>query len=82
VLPRRRQRRNGGGSLTTARRTLIIEDVITTGGQVVLSADQLLQQGADLVGVLCVIDRSGGANEVVTSGLELRSLFTAGELLQ
>ncbi len=39
------------------RRTCIIEDVITTGGQVAESADALIRDGVDIVGVCCVILR-------------------------
>jgi hypothetical protein len=46
----------------------------------VVSADDLRQRGLNLVGVLCVIDRSEGANEVTAAGLELRSLLTLADL--
>jgi Protein of unknown function (DUF3565) len=36
--------------------------------------------GSNLVGVLCVIDRSEGANELTAAGLELRSLLTPADL--
>jgi orotate phosphoribosyltransferase len=54
--------------------------VVTTGGQVVVSADALRQRGANVVGVLCVINRSDGADGVSAAGLELRSLFTPADL--
>jgi orotate phosphoribosyltransferase len=68
------------GADVQGRRTLVVEDVVTTGGQVVVSADALRQRGANLVGVLCVIDRSDGANDLAAAGLQLRSLFTPADL--
>ena len=68
------------GAAVEGRRVLIVEDVITTGGQVVESAAALRDLGADLVGVLCVIDRSDGTHRLADAGLDLVSLFTAADL--
>ena len=68
------------GAEVSGKRVLVVEDVITTGGQVVASAQDLRERGADLVGVLCVIDRSGGDNRLADAGLDLRSVFTADDL--
>jgi orotate phosphoribosyltransferase len=68
------------GSEVSGRRTLIVEDVITTGGQVVISAADLRERGADLVGVLCVIDRSDGDHRLSDAGLPLWSVFTSEDL--
>jgi orotate phosphoribosyltransferase len=68
------------GADVAGRRTLVVEDVVTTGGQVVVSADALRQHGANVVGALCVLDRSEGSNEVTGAGLELRSLLTRSDL--
>src|SRR5690606_30706921 len=50
------------GTTVEGRRVLVVEDVITTGGQVVASVGDLRDRGAEVIGVLCVIDRSGGDN--------------------
>jgi len=68
------------GADIEGRRVLIIEDIVTTGGQVVLSARDLRDRGASLVGALCVIDRSGGNHQLAAEGLDLISLFTADDL--
>ncbi len=68
------------GADVTAKRTLIVEDVITTGGQVVASARELSERGAELVGVLCVSDRSEGEHVLDEAGLSLMSLFKASDL--
>jgi orotate phosphoribosyltransferase len=68
------------GAALEDRRTLIVEDVVTTGGQVILSAADLRSVGADLVGVLCVIDRSNGNHQLASAGLTLWSVFTSDDL--
>ena len=68
------------GAEIAGRRVLIVEDIVTTGGQVVLSARDLRERGASLVGALCVIDRSNGDHKLAGEDLELISLFTAADL--
>jgi orotate phosphoribosyltransferase len=68
------------GAEIAGRRVLIVEDIVTTGGQVVLSARDLRERGATLVGALCVIDRSDGAHQLAAENLDLISLFTAADL--
>src|SRR5215210_2827648 len=68
------------GAGIEGRRVLMVEDVVTTGGQVVLSARDLRDRGAVLLGALCVIDRSGGDHQLAPENLELISLFTAADL--
>jgi len=68
------------GAEVDGRRVLIVEDIVTTGGQVVLSARDLRDRGASLVGALCVIDRSNGNHQLAEEGLDLISLFTADDL--
>ena len=68
------------GAEIAGRRVLIVEDIVTTGGQVVLSARDLRDRGAKLVGALCVIDRSGGSHQLAAEDLDLIALFTAADL--
>jgi orotate phosphoribosyltransferase len=68
------------GAEIAGRRVLIVEDILTTGGQVVLSARDLRERGATLVGALCVIDRSDGAHKLAAEDLDLISLFAAADL--
>lgn len=65
------------GGEVAGRRLVVIEDVISTGGQVVASCRALRERGAEIVAVLCVLDReSEGAANIAAQGLELRSAFT------
>jgi orotate phosphoribosyltransferase len=68
------------GAAIDGRRVLIVEDIVTTGGQVMLSARDLRERGALLLGALCVIDRSEGGHDLAAGGLDLISLFTAADL--
>jgi orotate phosphoribosyltransferase len=69
------------GGEVAGRRLVIIEDVVTTAGQVRESAKALRERGADIVRVVCVIDReAGGADKLAEDGLVLDSLFAMKEL--
>lgn len=69
------------GGEVSGRRLAVIEDVITSGGQVIESCRKLRERGAQIVAVLCVVDReAGGAANLAAEGLELRALFTMSNL--
>jgi orotate phosphoribosyltransferase len=69
------------GGEVGGRRIVIIEDVVTSGGQILLSAKDLRELGAEISTVLCVIDReAGGAENLAGEGLELRPLYRISEL--
>jgi orotate phosphoribosyltransferase len=69
------------GGEVQGRRLAVIEDVVTSGGQLIESCAALLERGADIAGVLCVIDReSGGARSVAEAGFELRALLTMTDM--
>jgi orotate phosphoribosyltransferase len=68
------------GADVGGRQVLIVEDVITTGGQVLLSAAALRERGANVVGVLCVIDRREGRSALDEAGMAVRALFRSCEL--
>lgn len=71
------------GGEVAGRRLAVIEDVVTSGGQLIESCAALRERGADIVGVLCVIDReAGGGDNLAAEGLKLRSLFTMSQLRQ
>ncbi|QMS92498.1 orotate phosphoribosyltransferase [Nostoc edaphicum CCNP1411] len=58
------------------RKVLIVEDVVTSGGQIVISANQLRQLGAQIDYVLCVIDREEGViDKLLAEGITLLSLL-------
>jgi len=58
-------------SLRPGERVLMVEDAVTTGGSVSKAMAALQPHGPTLVGVGCIVDRSGG---MVDFGVPLRSL--------
>lgn len=69
------------GGPVGGRRITVVEDVVTSGGQVILSCGDLRERGADILGVLCVIDRqAGGPEKLAEHDLALSPLFTMDEL--
>lgn len=69
------------GGEVERRRLVIVEDIVTSGGQIIMSANALRESGAEIVRVLCVIDREeGGKENLAAEGLDLHALFTMKEL--
>ena len=69
------QRLAEGGDVE-GKRVTVLEDVVTTGGQVVESCAALRVRGAELIAVVCVIDRKGGGAEALAaSNLPLHALL-------
>ncbi len=63
------------------KKLTIIEDVVTTGGQIITSANELRELGAEVENVLCVIVREDKAFENLgNAGLKLTPLFSMAEL--
>jgi len=69
-----------GGEVEGLRLT-VVEDVVTSGGQVVESVRALRDLGAEVVRVVCVIDReAGGIENLAAAGIEAAALFRSTEL--
>jgi orotate phosphoribosyltransferase len=70
------------GGLPAEARCLIIEDTITTGKSTLEAVGAVRSHGAEIVGVLALVNRSSGAEAFYESqGLPLVSVFTGEELL-
>ena len=71
------------GGLPTDARCVVVEDATTTGGSALSAVEAVCAHGADVLGVLSLIDREEGAAERLAqdAGLELIALFTASQLL-
>lgn len=60
-----------------------LEDVVTSGGALADAIAALRAEGLVVRNAVCVVDREeGGADALARLGVRLRSLYTAGELLQ
>jgi orotate phosphoribosyltransferase len=72
-----------GGELFAGTRVTLVEDVVFTGRRALSGASALREAGAELLDVLCLLDRQSGAAQLLASdGLALRALFTETELLE
>jgi orotate phosphoribosyltransferase len=71
------------GEVHAGERVMFIEDVITSGSHSLASLAVLSGEGADVAGVLAVIDRDEGGNSALESaGYSLASLFQVSELVE
>jgi orotate phosphoribosyltransferase len=71
-----------GPELEPGTACLVVEDVVTTGGSTLRAIERVRDEGHQIAGVLCVVDRlagGGGAIEAA-SGTPLRSLVTIDEV--
>ena len=60
------------GDSLKGKRVVIVEDVTTTGGSAIKAAEAVRAEGAEVVGVVTVIDREEGAGEAfAAAGLTL-----------
>ena len=70
------------GADLAGRRVVVIEDVITTGGSALRAIENVREAGAEVIGVLAVVDRGeGGRNALEQEGVDVITLATAEELL-
>ncbi|HEX5016403.1 MAG TPA: orotate phosphoribosyltransferase [Actinomycetes bacterium] len=72
------QRRIEGPDVT-GRRVLAVEDTSTTGGSVMTAVEALRAAGAEVVGVVVIVDR-GARAAIENAGLEYRAAFERSDL--
>lgn len=69
------------GPFSASDRVVVIEDVITTGKSALQAIDAVRRQGAEVVGVLAVVDRQEGGVEAIRNiGCEVISLTSISSL--
>ena len=54
-----------GPELEPEERCLVVEDVVTTGGSTVAAIERLREEGMQVAGVACVLDRLAGGAEAI-----------------
>ncbi len=68
------------GDSLKGKRVVIVEDVTTTGGSAIKAAEAVRSEGAEVVGVVTVIDRQEGAGEAfAAAGLTLTPILTLSD---
>lgn len=69
------------GTDVTGRRVLVVEDTSTTGGSALTAVEALRDAGAEIAGVVSIVDRDTGAREAIAeAGLAYRWAISAQDL--
>lgn len=69
------------GRLEPGWRVIVVEDVMTTGGSALSAVQTVQDAGAQVVQVVCLVDRLQGARERFSAlGVPLHALFTLHDL--
>jgi orotate phosphoribosyltransferase len=71
-----------GPELAPGTPCLVVEDVVTTGGSTVRAIERVKEEGLEIRGVVCVVDRLAGGAEAIEAagGSPFRALVTIDEL--
>ena len=70
------------GPFETTDKVVVIEDVITTGGSALKAVGALRATGAQILGVLAVVDREEGGREAIeAAGIQAISIARVSEIL-
>lgn len=64
------------GVLQPGMRVAMVDDVLTTGGSVLQAVEEVEKRGANIVAVLCIVDRLEGARELLAPRYPYMPLFT------
>jgi orotate phosphoribosyltransferase len=72
----------GDKSLKPGLKVALLEDVVTTGGSSLKAVESLKAAGAEVVGIVALVDRlEGGAETIRASGLPLVTLATRRDFI-
>lgn len=70
------------GGLRRGARVVLVDDTVTSGASVLSAAGVVAAYGAEVLGVLALVDREeGAAARLAAAKYDLRAIFTAAELL-
>src|SRR5690606_22737363 len=71
------------GTVDPGMRVVLLEDVITTGGSTLKAIEALRSVGAEVVGVVVLIDRlEGGVENLHREGIEVVALYTRHDFVE
>jgi orotate phosphoribosyltransferase len=71
-----------GPPLDAGTRCLVVEDVVTTGGSTLRAIERMREEGLEVAGVVCVVDRLAGGGEAIAdaAGAPYRALTTIDDV--
>ena len=70
------------GPVDAGARVLVVEDTVTTGGSTVSAIERIREEGLEIVGTLCVVDRLAGGGERIgaVAGAPFQALTTIDDV--
>ena len=71
------------GPVEPGARCLVVEDTVTTGGSTVKAIERMREEGLEIAGAVCVVDRLAGGGEAIGDAIEgapYRALVTIDDL--
>jgi len=70
------------GPVEAGARCLVVEDTVTTGGSTVAAIERIREEGLEIRGALCVVDRLAGGGEAIAEAARapFRALVTIDEI--
>ncbi len=70
------------GPVAEGAKCLVVEDTVTSGGSTVGAIERITEQGLEIVGTICVVDRLAGGGDAIreASGAPFRALATIDEV--
>jgi orotate phosphoribosyltransferase len=70
------------GPVEAGTRCLVVEDTVTTGGSTVAAIERMREEGLEIVGGLCVVDRLAGGGDAIAAalGAPFEALLTIDDL--
>ncbi len=68
------------GVLPPGARVAVLDDVLTTGGSVLQAIQEVEKAGAEVVTVVCIVDRLEGARELLSPKYRYQPIFTIRDL--
>ena len=70
------------GPVEAGTKAFVVEDTVTTGGSTVEAVERMREQGLEIVGGLCVVDRLAGGAEAVAEAIggPFEALVTIDEI--
>ncbi|HEY6080312.1 MAG TPA: orotate phosphoribosyltransferase [Polyangiaceae bacterium] len=72
----------GDKSLLPGLKVALLEDVVTTGGSSLKAVESLKAVGAEVVGIVALVDRQeGGAETIAAAGLPLVTIATRADFI-
>jgi orotate phosphoribosyltransferase len=70
------------GPVEAGDRCLVVEDTVTTGGSTVAAIERIREEGLEIVGAVCVVDRLAGGADAIAAAAQapVRALTTIDDL--